>query len=155
MLHSHVCVIATILWAVYRYDYCLISWMRKLEKLDSFKATEVAFRRRKIELLFLFLVFPLCGTVASVNTGVIKAWLLVRVSDIHLDTDPQPLYHSKLPQSRTFCVRSVSPWYVGPGAITVGSFPRTGYIICSTQSKVKMQAPCSKIKNFKKDSAKN
>lgn len=128
--------------------------MRKLEKLDSFKVTQVAFSRRKIETLVLFLVFLLCGTATDVSTGGIKACLLVRDSDIHLETDPRSLYNSKLPESRIYCVRSVLHLHGRPGAVTVGSFLRAGCIICRAQCKVERQAPCSKIKKFKKASAK-
>lgn len=128
--------------------------MRKLEKTDSLKATQVAFSRRKIEMLVLFLVFLLCGTATGVSTGVITVCLLVRDSDIHFDTNPRSSHSSKLPESRIYCVRSVLHLHGGPGPGTVSSFLRAGYILCGAQCKVETQAPCSKIKKFKKDSAK-
>ena len=61
--------------------------MRKPEKLDALMATLVAFGRRRLEVLFLFLVCLLCGTDADVSTGATKARLLVGDPDVPLGVD--------------------------------------------------------------------
>lgn len=75
---------------------------------------------------------------------VIKAWLLLRDSEVRLDTDSGLRQLKAATTTNTLC-QICSSWHPEPGDVFVSSFFRTSYIICRVQHKVKTQAFVKKL----------